>query len=157
MGGAQREGRGAGSTFDGAQDVKGAEGRGEVTAAPGASSVSNHGPSPHQDQLIFAPKYFINLPLPSTPEVSSLKAHHPIHGLYNQPPNWPPSFLVDLIQFFSYNQSFNAEWASDGSARPYRMSMRPHHLQLKPNLCLWSSVRPQWALSAAPEAPLASL
>ena len=46
--------------------------------------------------------------LPSTPEVSFLKAHHPMCGLYNQPPNWPPSFLVDLTQLFSYNQSFNA-------------------------------------------------
>ena len=100
MGGAQREGRGAGSTFDGAQDVKGAEGRGEVTAVPGASSVSNHGPSPHQDQLIFAPKYFINLPLPSTPEVSLLKAHHHILGLWNQPPNWPPSFLASRHSIF---------------------------------------------------------
>ena len=49
---------------------------------------------------MFALKYFINLPLPSTPEVSLLKAHHPICGLYNQPPNWPPSFLASLIPIF---------------------------------------------------------
>jgi len=49
---------------------------------------------------MFALKYFINLPLPSTPEMSLLKAHHPICGLYNQPPNLPPNFLASLHPIF---------------------------------------------------------
>ena len=108
MGGAQREGRGPGSTLD--EPEMSREQKGEVRLQlPLGHQVSVIlAPPLIKTSRMFALKYFINLPLPSTPEVSFLKVHHLICGLYNQPPNWPPSFLVDLIQFFSYNQSFNS-------------------------------------------------